>query len=414
MTLQSRGTMLLLSGFMLVGCKTGSPSSSGVKDTDTQMRNLAATVNSVNRVGTGLLAKVPANTDGNRFISPLSVHTALSLIAEGASGDSLKQLETLMGDSIENIKASNVALTDVMLGTSDYKMEMANSLWVAKGVTIDDIFSRRIARHYEAKSDSVDFADPKSGLTTVNQWIATHAKGLLSPFSSLDPQTRMMIINATYFEAKWTTWFSDVGPEKFTMANKDKEVKTVPFLRMTHFHKFVKHDGSYKAVAKPYGQNGDAAMIIVRPDGDLSSFISSMTADSWKSLSAEVMAAEKQMVKFQMPKVSFRYEAELSPMLQALEVKEMFTDGARFDKISKEPLKVSFINHKNYIRVNETGTIAASATSSGFAAGAAGPEETIPEMICDKPYLFAIVDAKSGATLFFAAIENPVDIAPAP
>ncbi len=99
----------------------------------------------------------------------------------------------------------------------------------------------------------------------------------------------------------------------------------------------------------------------------------------------------------------------LRPVLAALGMPLAFTADADFSGITTaQRLRIDEVVHQAYIDVNEEGTEAAAATAvviramARFAAG-----DPPVEMIVDRPFLFAITDARSGLPLFLGRVADP-------
>ena len=395
----------LMTALSAASCGVKTKAGSVLASDSSQAKAVALSVKSVGNVGVNLLNKLPADNNGNRFISPLSIQTALSMLAEGADAQTLTQIESVLGGSIDEINASNVALTDAMLGSSDYKLEIANSMWTGKGLEIKPRFQQLLNRHYQATAQSVDFEDDStSGI--INQWASDKTHGMIPKVvDKVDPSTRLMIANATYFEADWRAQFLSPHADKFTTSKG--QLLSVPTLHSLVPQNYVQ-GSDYQATLRRYGKNGDAAMVIIRPAGDLASFSKKLTGDALEGIVASVNAAQPKMLKFSMPAISFSYEAELNQSLQSLGMLDVFEDNANLSNISAEPLKVSTVSHKTFVRIDEKGTKAAAVTTIG-AVPASIPPTPEAVMNVDKPYLFAIVEAKTGAIIFVGSVETPVN-----
>ncbi len=92
--------------------------------------------------------------------------------------------------------------------------------------------------------------------------------------------------------------------------------------------------------------------------------------------------------------------------LQDLGLTDMFLDKANFKNMSNNPLKISFVIQDAIIEVDETGTAAAAATAAGTAFGSA-PPSTAVIFNANHPFLFYIVDSKTGLILFMGKVEHP-------
>jgi serpin B len=72
-----------------------------------------------------------------------------------------------------------------------------------------------------------------------------------------------------------------------------------------------------------------------------------------------------------------------------------------------QPIYISDVLHKTKVKVDEKGTEAAAATVVAMESGSAAPVAAPPQIICNRPYLFAIVDEKTGTMLFLGAVGDP-------
>ena len=79
-----------------------------------------------------------------------------------------------------------------------------------------------------------------------------------------------------------------------------------------------------------------------------------------------------------------------------------FSDGADFSGIAPG-LRITFVEHKAYIVVDEVGTEAAAATAVGLGASAPPPFS----FRADHPFVFLIRDRQTDSILFLGRVTNP-------
>jgi serpin B len=105
------------------------------------------------------------------------------------------------------------------------------------------------------------------------------------------------------------------------------------------------------------------------------------------------------------------YEASLNQLLSSLGMDRAFdADQAEFDLIysSGDPLYISQVNHKSFIRVDEEGTEAAAATAVMAVTGALFPRPEKPfTMIVDRPFFFVIREEWTKMILFAGFVVEP-------
>ena len=110
-----------------------------------------------------------------------------------------------------------------------------------------------------------------------------------------------------------------------------------------------------------------------------------------------------------MPKIKFSYSANLNQPLTNLGLGVAFTTSADFLLINPNPiwnLRISQVEHKAFVDVDESGTTAAAATSVGIV-GDTAPAQEPPQPI-NHPYLFAIRQMSSGLIVFIGTVNNPL------
>ena len=108
----------------------------------------------------------------NVFLSPLSVYTALSVLDNGAAGETRSELNALLGGIYPDGKSSgNPVELDKLnsyfgnyikgLGGENTKFNMANSVWVMKrdDVKLNDVFGNNISEFYSCLLYTSDAAD---------------------------------------------------------------------------------------------------------------------------------------------------------------------------------------------------------------------------------------------------------------
>jgi len=157
------------------------------------------------------------------------------------------------------------------------------------------------------------------------------------------------------------------------------------------------------AVAElPYEGNHVRMTIVVPAAGKFES-VRSQVSSTW--LSQAVGGLESKVLQVALPKFKLTVGAfDLTSGLQALGLKQAFTDAADFSGISHHAqLSISGVVQKAFIALDENGTEAAAATA--VVVGTTAVIETVP-FVVDRPFLFFIRD-DSGAVLFSGQVVDP-------
>lgn len=130
------------------------------------------------------------NKQENIVYSPLSIKYCLAILKDGASGNSEKQLENLIGDyepkAFTNSK--NLSLANIVVVKDTLKDEVNNE------------FKDTIKNKYNAEFRLDSFSDPKY----FNDWISDNTFGLINNYiDSFNPGLQFLIINALAIDMEW-------------------------------------------------------------------------------------------------------------------------------------------------------------------------------------------------------------------
>jgi len=348
---------------------------------------------------------------GNVFYSPYSISAALGMTAAGARGptadEMLKMLHLQAGNETH---VGFAALTDQLVArpNAGYELSIANALWGQQGFPFDKKYLEAINKNYGGGLQPVDFKNPQGAALTINRWVEEQTKkrikDLIDP-SMLDSNTRLVLTNAIYFKGQWKDKFNKQLTRDepfFSMANTSEKV---PMMRQGGKYRYYQ-DEDVQLVELPYvGQRLVATIILPKErfalDRQVEAKLSEDTLNRW------LTAATEKKGDVALPRFEFETKAELTPILQAMGMRRAFTPQADFSGITTaEPLQVSFVVHKAFVKFDEEGSEAAAATGVGVKLAAAPIEDRF-NFRADQPFVFLIRDTKTGSLLFMGRVTNP-------
>ena len=121
----------------------------------TLTRSESVTMTKQNNLGFKMLKTVMDNsTNTNVAISPYSMSQTLAMLANGAKGEVLNEIMTLLSDagtSIDEINGYYKKLNEGIAKTDKTtKIEMVNGLWAAKGIQFVPDFEKVNSTYYGA------------------------------------------------------------------------------------------------------------------------------------------------------------------------------------------------------------------------------------------------------------------------
>ncbi|PZV11759.1 MAG: proteinase inhibitor I4 serpin [Pseudanabaena sp.] len=346
----------------------------------------------------------------NIFISPSSVAISLSMIYNGASGETqqaiAKTLE-LQAIKIDDVNSFNQMLQQLLAnGDTNVELNIANSLWARKDIALEQTFLNKVKEFYQAEVSSLDYQDPNAA-NAINAWVKTNTKNKIDKIvDRIDPDSMLFLINAVYFKGKWEAPFekSLTKPQPFTLADGTK----IQHPAMSRSGEYSYYDApTFQAISLPYG-SGRFSMEIFLPKSksSLLEFQKQLTAKNWQEWSTKFSRKEGLI---QLPRFKMEYETSLKSALQNMGMAIAFKpDKADFRNLSTVQAFIGDVKHKTFVEVNEEGTEAAAATSVEMKATSAMPSEEPPfQMIVDRPFFFTISDRQTGTIIFIGKIKNP-------
>jgi len=343
----------------------------------------------------------------NVFISPLSASLALSMTANGANGNTLAEMQSVLGFSpssfsLDEMNKYNQTLTAALLDLDNTaQIGIANSIWVRQGFKVYDSFVKLNQNYYDAEVSNLDFTS-STAKDVINQWCADKTNQRIKDvIEEIPADIKLYLINALYFKGTWTSKFdkSTTGSESFTNADGSKSM--VPIMNQTGAFNYLQND--YFSMAEfPYG-NGAFSMVVLLPaEGKtLDESLSGLTSEHWKKWNTEMNGAE---LKVKFPKFELKYDKDLKEDMEELGMKKAFNvDEADFSKMSAVDLYIGLLQQFTYIKVDEAGTEAAAVTVVGMLETSAGPSSSIDFHI-NRPFAFMIKEKSTGAILFMGKV----------
>ena len=339
------------------------------------------------------------NSDGfsNTLTSPLSAYISLSMVKEGASGDTLAQMSEVMGDvSGEDMYAIISHLTSLENTT----LNIADSVWIDDKFDPKQDFFDSLAARYLAEGFKTEL---KYAERNVNLWIEEHTGGLIKNMlddGALDDAV-MAIVNALYMDAKWESEFSSLSTREMDFINADGSMSRADFMFKGQTLPVIESD-EYIGVALDYSDGSLVFAALMPKDmtGTAASAVKYVTENGgWNDVLATAL---DEKVKLFLPKFEHSASGSLVDTLKQMGITHAFDKyTANFDGIAEE-IYVQSVVQNTVLKLDEAGTEAAAATAVIAVATSAAPiEQKEPRTIrFDHPFAFAVIDTDTGAVLF--------------
>ena len=341
----------------------------------------------------------------NSLISPLSVMLALSMTANGAKGETLAQMEALLGGDIPIGELNEYlhAYVGSLPSSEKAKLTLANSIWFKNsGFTVEEDFLQRNADYYGAAAYKSAF-DEKT-LRDINNWVKENTDGVIDKIvDQMDPYAAMYLVNTVLFDAEWQNIYRKHEVRDGTFTAIDGAKRTVSMMYSNE--SLYLDDGKATGFLKPYKNSYSFAALLPNEGVALDDYTASLTGEGFLTT---VKNAKEGPVEAAMPKFSYDYGIEMSDALKALGMTVPFdaelADFSGLGHSSDGNIYISRVLHKAYIAVDEKGTKAGAATA--IEAPAAGDWEDRHRIILDRPFVYAIIDNAAGLPIFIGAVTD--------
>ncbi|NXG65095.1 AACT protein, partial [Hemiprocne comata] len=351
---------------------------------------------------------ISREADKNVFFSPMSISTAIAMLAVGAKSTTLSEIfEGLGFDGLTEARIHDIheSFHNVLavLNCTDVNitLNIGNALFTAIGYEPQETFLQNTEQFYEADFFGCDFHNPETK-KQINKYVKEKTKGKIPEFiAHLDPETVLILVNYIYFKAAWKNSFDPLSTyEDDFFVNANASVRVKMMQRDSKYDSYYDQDLFCEVVELPY-QGTARALFILPDDGKMKQVenaLSKETICKWDN------NLETRRLNLQLPKISLSGSHDVRSLLMEMGITEVFSSNADLSGISgRHGLHVSEAIHKAVLEVGESGTEAAGATAI-LLNRIHSASVTIK---FNRPFFVVISDKKTGTTLFMGKVVDP-------
>lgn len=364
-----------------------------------------------------------APADQEVLLSPLSLSLALGMAANGAKGETLTEIEQLLGMDVETLNKYYYDYVSHLPSKDTCKLNIANSVWIKDDenrIAVPEKFLQTNKDYYDAGVFRAPFDE--GTVKDLNDWVSKKTRGMIPELvQEFDPLEVMVLVNALYFDAEWATKYKSYQvhegdffinehldfDDDETYMNPDPADKIrVEYLVMQE--NYYVQDENAIGFVKPYSGGNYSFVGLVPNNGvTVQEYIDRMNGKSLKKL-MDSKQEKTQLVYTCLPKFQYSYEINLNDTLKALGVKTAFeryeADFTGLNKLGETWL--GEVLQKTVIDVNENGTRAAAVTSAHFNGGGGLPQEAV-FVYLERPFIYMIVDNRTNLPVFIGTVRHP-------
>ena len=233
------------------------------------------------------------NNRMNIIYSPLSIKYALSMLKEGADGNTLLEIANVLGD----------------INLPTYK-NIDKVLSLANGIFIRDTFKNKLKKEYintlrDIYNAEVEY-DRFKNAKKVNNWIEDKTfkiiKNVIDDKYVRNEELKILLVNALAIDMKWKIEFdeSDTRPDSFY--DEDNNNLEVTMMHLNTESELVKYyqDDKIKSISLPLRKYGDTNLefMAIMPSVKLSDYIGDLSIEDINLVISELHKLNDHLEKY--------------------------------------------------------------------------------------------------------------------
>lgn len=335
----------------------------------------------------------------NTLISPISVVYALAMTANGAKGETLEQMEAVLGMSVEELNPYLYHYQKNLPQNKKYEMNLANSIWFTddEKFHVEDDFLQLNADYYSA--DIYKTAFDEQTVKDINNWVKQNTKDMIPKILEEIPEHAVMyLVNTLAFEAEWQSIYykQQVREGEFTCADGTKQ--QVEFMYGSE-HTYLEDENTIGFLKYYKDQEYAFVALLPKENMNIADYIAGLDGGQINHLIENRIEGT---VEVSIPKFETEFEIEMKDVLENMGMPIAFDDkAADFSGLGTWTDGNIYINqvlHKTFISVAEKGTKAGAATlvEMDGESSARDPKE----VYLNRPFVYMLIDCRTNIPFF--------------
>ncbi|MBP5708640.1 MAG: hypothetical protein J6W61_02610, partial [Bacteroidales bacterium] len=270
-----------------------------------------------------------SDKDANVILSPFSISEDLSMLLNGAVGETQQEIIDALEVSdlsVSELNAAYKSLTNSLLNVdSKINAGIANSIWTR--VPVLESFSNTVLDYYNA--ETYELSD---GIDVINDWIREKTNGMIeNGMENVSTNSPLYLINALFFKGDWQNKFdkTKTSYRPFTLLNNG----TVDVPMMIQENSFKISENERVAMLEiPYGQ-GNYVMDVLLPknSSEYKEMFALLNIANFNDL-VQNLRSTKVTVEF--PKFKYQFGDEMSSVLSSLGITKVFSNDANLSNMT--------------------------------------------------------------------------------
>ena len=343
----------------------------------------------------------------NTLISPLSVLYALALTANGANGETLTQMQQVLGMDSDDLNCYMLAYMNLLPEAEEYKMSLANSIWFKDdpNFSVNESFLQTNADYYGSSIYKAAFDEGTRN--DINNWVKEHTDDMIPEILDEIPEEAIMyLVNALAFEAQWDDVYEEFQVRDGIFTKDDGTKQDVEMMHADEY-KYLSDDLATGFIKYFEGRKYAFAALLPNEGVTVKQYVGNLTGSHLQQMLA---APEEIQVFTSIPKFESEYDIEMSEVLQEMGMTDAFdwrvADFSRLGTYNVDGMNIciSRVLHKTFISVAEQGTKAGAATAVEMVAEGAAEIQEYREVVLDRPFVYMLIDCETNLPFFIGTM----------
>ena len=369
-----------------------------------------------------------SKSHANPVFSPEGLRSVFEALEWGASEKARQLIEDYYLSPSNTDGSSPLRLTECAwrhdTSADDARIHAAamNLMLMREGITPNpDVVRRARERVPAVELHSIPASGFQEWLRTINLDIERSTAGRVKGALTLEPATAFAVANIISFEAPWLLPFDESMTEPSEFKVSGDTAVTVPMMSSGERTVLFTEDDSFSRILLPYADNDHYMhLLLPRSDGPLSEAEASTllehsdartlglrtTTSEFSDVPIIDWKGEAILANLYVPRFEVSQELNLSDHMKAAGYAGLFTDAEAFSGLTDPSLLLDLITQNVHLRTDEAGSRVSAVTTATMVRSAGQPE--VREIRFDRPFLYVIGQASSGALLAMGVVGNPV------
>ena len=331
----------------------------------------------------------------NIVFSPVGVEHCLEQLKEGTAGESARELQNLRLGKPFSTDGTNITPKMSSATFADEVLELQPGTSHIQRIPLS--------------------TNRQKALSFINNWCSDATQGRIRNLLSgdeLSENSRLLLINTILLNEPWQNAFHADSTDEDTFTRGDGSTIRVNMMNSGETAFRAAGGKNWRAVALPYSKADSAErpfyFVAILPRADAQGFAQHLTQQKLDIILRKLADDEEEGIRctVRLPRFSAHGRfCNLTPTLQKIGLKHIFTTEADFSPWSKTPgLRLTAVCQKACVEVQEHGTIAAAAS---YAEMDEEGENIQEQIVFNRPFLWLICElSPAGSPLFMGLWEG--------